>query len=126
MQNAISWFEIPVIEMERAQKFYETIFGFSMIPMDMPGFEMRCFPVDDMMTGIGGALVKTEPGFYNNSETYGTLIYLNANPDVNIILDRVITAGGKILVPKTQISEEHGYMGIFVDTEGNRIGLHSV
>ena len=59
-------------------------------------------------------------------ETNGTLLYLNANPDVQIILDRVEAAGGKVVVPKTEISPDYGYMGIFIDTEGNRIGLHSV
>jgi uncharacterized protein len=126
MEHAISWFEIPVNDLSRAQKFYETIFEIKMLPMDMPGFEMRTFPINDMMTGVGGALVKTAPGFYNNSATHGVLVYLNANPDVQIILNRVEAAGGEIAVPKTQISDEHGNMGIFIDTEGNRIGLHSV
>ena len=77
------------------------------------------------MNSVNGALVSTSPGFYNPSDTHGTLIYLNANPDVQLILDRVEAAGGTILVPKTQISEDNGYMGIIKDTEGNRIGLHS-
>lgn len=125
MKNAISWFEIPATDLNRAQKFYETIFNMKMNSLEMPQFQMRMFPLDDMMNGVGGALIKTE-GFYKPSSTDGILIYLNANPDVKIILDRVEGAGGKIIVPKTQISEEHGYMGVFVDTEGNRIGLHSV
>ena len=83
------------------------------------------FPIDDSATGIGGAVVHAE-GFYAPSSSEGVLIYLNANPDVQTILDRVEAAGGKILVSKTEISPEHGYMGVFVDTEGNRIGLHSV
>ncbi|MBK8079231.1 MAG: hypothetical protein IPK25_02415 [Saprospiraceae bacterium] len=49
-----------------------------------------------------------------------------ADPDVQIILDRVETTGGKIMVPKTQISLEYGCMAVFIDTEGNRIGLHNV
>jgi hypothetical protein len=78
-----------------------------------------------MMTGVGGALVYSD-GFHKPSATDGPLIYLNGNPDVQIILDRVEVAGGKIMVPKTQISEEYGYMAVIIDTEGNRIGLHSV
>jgi predicted enzyme related to lactoylglutathione lyase len=74
---------------------------------------------------IGGSLVH-HADFYKPSSTLGPLIYLNGNPDVQIILDRVEKAGGKILVPKTQISPEYGYMGVFIDTEGNRIGLHAV
>lgn len=125
MQNAISWFEIPTTDINRAQKFYETIFGISMMPMDLPNIKMRMFPLDDMMTQVGGALVDSG-GFHKASATDGPLIYLNANPDVQQVLDKVEAAGGKIMVPKTEISPEYGFMGVFTDTEGNRIGLHSV
>lgn len=125
MDNAISWFEIPAVDLDRAQAFYETLFQLKLIPLDMGSMRMRMFPIDDPMSGIGGAVVHTE-GFYQPSETAGTLIYLNANPDVQTILDRVEAAGGKIVVPKTEISPEYGFMGVFIDSEGNRIGLHSV
>jgi predicted enzyme related to lactoylglutathione lyase len=125
MNNAISWFEIPSIDLDRATKFYETIFSISLIPMDMPNFRMRMFPIDNPMTGIGGAVVHAE-GFYIPSSTHGPMIYLNGNPDVQIVLDRIEATGGKIVVPKTQISPEHGYMAVFIDTEGNRVALHSV
>ena len=125
MKHAISWFEIPSSNIDRAQKFYETIFNITMHPMDMEKLKMRLFPIDDMMEGIGGALVDSG-GFHKPSLTDGPLIYLNGNPDVQQILDRVEAAGGKIMVPKTQISPEHGFMAVFADTEGNRIGLHSV
>lgn len=125
-KHSISWFEIPVQDLDRAQQFYQNIFDIEMISMEFPGFKMRIFPTEDPMDSISGALVSTSPGFYHPSATDGTLLYLNANPDVQIILDRVETAGGTILVPKTQISEQHGYMGIIKDCEGNRIGLHSM
>ena len=124
-KNAISWFEIPAIDLNRAQKFYETIFNIQMVPLDTPNFQMRMFPIEDMTNGIGGAISKAE-GFYQPSATDGTLVYLNANPDVQNVLDKIEAAGGKIIVPKTQISPEYGYMAVFVDTEGNRIALHSV
>ena len=124
-KNAISWFEIPAIDLGRAQKFYETIFDIQMIPFDTPNFQMRMFPVEDMMTGIGGAISKAE-GFYKPSATDGPLVYLNGNPDVQNVLDKIEAAGGKIVVPKTQISPEYGYMAVFTDTEGNRVALHSV
>jgi predicted enzyme related to lactoylglutathione lyase len=124
--HAISWFEIPTEDLDRAQKFYEAIFEIQMIPMEFPGFKMRLFPISNPETGIGGALVKTSPGFYIPSESHGPLIYLNANPDVEIVLSRVENAGGKVTVPKTLISEEHGYMGVFIDSEGNRIAVHSI
>ena len=125
MNNAISWFEIPATDLPRAQKFYEAIFGISMMPMDMPNIKMRMFPLDDMMTQVGGALVDSG-GFHKASATDGPLIYLNANPDVQNVLDKVVEAGGSIMVPKTEISPEYGFMAVFMDTEGNRIALHSV
>jgi uncharacterized protein len=125
MQNAISWFEIPTTDIERARTFYETIFGITLQPLDMPNIKMRMFPLDDPMNGVGGALVDSG-GYHKPSATDGPLIYLNGNPDVQRVLDKVEAAGGKIVVPKTQISPEHGYMAVFMDTEGNRIALHSI
>ena len=125
MKNAISWFEIPSTDINRAQKFYETIFGISMQPMDLPNMKMRMFPLDDPMNGVGGTIVDSG-GFHKVSATEGPLIYLNGNPDVKNVLDKVEDAGGKILVPKTEISPDYGFMAVFLDTEGNRIALHSV
>lgn len=125
MDNAISWFEIGTTDLDRATKFYEAIFGVSLAPMDLPNIKMRMFPLDDMMKNVGGALVDSG-GFHKPSATDGPLIYLNGNPDVQNILDKVEAAGGSIMVPKTEISPEYGYMAVILDTEGNRIGLHSV
>jgi predicted enzyme related to lactoylglutathione lyase len=124
-KNAISWFEIPTQDLERAQKFYETIFGISLVPLDLQNLRMRMFPIEDPMSGIGGALCYNKE-FYKPSSTDGPLVYLNGNPDVQNILDKVEAAGGKILVPRTQISPEYGYMAVLIDTEGNRIALHSI
>ncbi len=123
-KNAISWFEIPATDLDRAQKFYETIFDIKMMPMDMENIQMRMFPLEDMM-GVGGALC-TSGGFHKPSATDGPLIYLNGNPDVEKVLEKVESAGGKIMLPKTEISPEYGFMAVIIDTEGNRIGLHSV
>lgn len=125
MQHAISWFEIGTTDLDRATKFYESIFNVKLAPLDMPNIKMRMFPLDDMMTGVGGALVDSG-GFHKPSATDGPLIYLNGNPDVQHVLDKVEAAGGKIMVPKTEISPEYGYMAVIMDTEGNRIALHSV
>lgn len=125
MNNAISWFEIGTTNLERATKFYETIFNIKLAPLDLPNIKMRMFPLDDMMTQVGGALVDSG-GFHKPSDTDGPLIYLNGNPDMQNVLDKVEGAGGKILVPKTEISPEYGFMAVIIDTEGNRIGLHSV
>lgn len=125
MKSAISWFEIPSKDLDRATKFYEKIFGISLIPMDLPDIKMRMFPVEDQMTDIGGAIVYSE-GFHKPSATDGPLIYLNGNPDVQKVLDKVEAAGGSVMVPKTEISPEYGFMAVIIDTEGNRVGLHSI
>jgi predicted enzyme related to lactoylglutathione lyase len=122
--HAISWFEIPTADLDRAQKFYETILDIKMIPLDMPELKMRMFPVDNSVN-VGGSL-NYSPDFYKPSSTDGPLVYLNANPDVQNILDKIEAAGGKIVVPKTEISPEYGHMAVFIDTEGNRVALHSV
>ncbi len=124
-KSAISWFEIPAADLNRATQFYEAIMSVKLIEMDMPGMQMRLFPVADMMNDIGGALVE-KGDFFAPSATDGVLIYLNGNPDVQQVLDKVESAGGKIVVPKTEISPEYGFMAVIIDTEGNRIGLHSV
>ena len=125
MNNAISWFEIGSTDLARATRFYEAIFNLKLIPLDMDNIKMRMFPLTDTMTGVGGAIVDSG-GFHKPSATDGPLIYLNGNPDLQIVLDKVEAAGGKIMLPKTEISPEYGSMAIIMDTEGNRIGLHSV
>ena len=122
--NAISWFEIPTADINRANTFYEKILCITFKPMDLPNIKMRMFPIEDM-NGVGGALVDSG-GFHVPSTTDGPLLYLNGNPDVQAILDKVEAAGGKILVPKTEISPEYGFMAVIIDTEGNRIAFHSV
>lgn len=124
MKDAISWFEVPATDLSRAQKFYEEIMGITFTKMDLPQLKMRLFPIDNTQ-GIGGSLVDSG-GFHKPSATEGPLIYLNGNPDVQLILNKVEKAGGKILVPKTQISPEFGYMAVILDTEGNRIAFHSI
>ena len=119
---AISWFEIPATDFSRATKFYETIFGCSLYPMDLDNFKMAMFPVEEGTTG--GAVVHS-PGNYETG-SQGPLIYLNGSPDLQDVLDKIEGAGGKILMPKTQITPEYGFMALFTDTEGNRIGLHSM
>jgi uncharacterized protein len=120
-RNPISWFEIPAVDLGRAQAFYERIFGLSLQALDLPQLKMRIFPTLDA-SGVGGSLCDSG-GFHKPSATEGPLIYLNANPDLQLVLDRIAEAGGKILVPKTQISDQYGYMAVFLDSEGNRIAL---
>jgi predicted enzyme related to lactoylglutathione lyase len=123
IRNLISWFELPAADLDRAQNFYETIFDIQMIPLDMPQLQMRLFPTDNP-NNYGGAICSSSD-FYQSSDQSGPLIYLNGDPDVQLILDKIEIAGGKIVIPKTQISPEYGYMAVFLDTEGNRVALYS-
>lgn len=118
--NALNWFEIPMTDVARAKKFYETIFEIEMFQMSMGGMEMIMFPMQAPHSG--GGLAKSE---MHIPSTTGSLIYLNANPDMQPILDRIEANGGKITMPKTKITDEIGFMAFFIDSEGNSVGLHS-
>lgn len=124
-KNFGGWFEIPVADMERAIVFYETVFNCKLSRNTMGPLDMAWFPWSTGGEGAAGSLVR-HPDFYKPSME-GTLLYLISRTD-NLAdeLSRIEGAGGKILVPKTQISPEHGYMAVFTDTEGNRLALHSL
>lgn len=118
--NALNWFEIPVTDVARAKEFYETIFDIEMQHIEMMGMQMIMFPSQSPKSG--GALVQSpnhKPG------TTGSIVYLNGNPDLQIVLEKIENAGGQITMPKTNIDPETGNMAFFIDTEGNLVGLHS-
>jgi predicted enzyme related to lactoylglutathione lyase len=117
--NALNWFEIPVTDVARAKEFYETAFDIEMHEMEMMGMQMVMFPSQSPKSG--GALVKSPN---HKPSTEGSIVYLNGNPNLQIVLDRIESAGGKIAMPKTSIGE-NGNMAFFLDTEGNLVGLHS-
>lgn len=121
-ENALNWFEIAVNDINRAKIFYETIFGIEMNVSEMMGMKMAFFIADDSTGKVSGALVQSE---MHTPSMDGSVIYLNGNPDLEIPLSKINNAGGKIIMPKTFISEEVGYMAFFVDTEGNKVALHS-
>lgn len=119
----IGWFEIPVKNMERAMTFYEAVFDCKLERHQMGPIDMGWFPWDHEKGGAGGSLVKNEE-FYTPSEN-GVQVYFSSE-DVKIELARIKKAGGEILQSKTLISPEIGYMALFIDSEGNRIALHSL
>ena len=122
MDNALNWFEIPSTDIDRAAAFYGAIFDATIEVFEMhPGFKMATLRYESGK-GVGGAIVTGE--FYTPS-TDGTLVYLNGGEDLSVVLDRVEDAGGKVLGPKQDIGE-NGFIAIFLDTEGNRVGLHSM
>ena len=119
--NMVVWFEIPVSDMDRAKKFYETVLKIKIEIVDLGGLLMGWFPDLGKANGARGTLIKQES--YIPSQE-GTLVYFGCD-DLQNELNRVEKAGGKIYQPKTEISPEHGCMGVFIDTEGNRVALHS-
>ena len=118
LKNYISWFEVPVYDIQRAAAFYNSIYGIEMEISVNGEFAMAYFPADE---GVGGALI-AGPGCYP-SDT-GTLIYLNAGNDLDGVLGRVELAGGRVIMPKTHINDASGNFALFIDSEGNRLALH--
>ncbi|MCP9754794.1 VOC family protein [Lacihabitans sp. CCS-44] len=122
MTNSINWFEIPVNDFSRAKKFYETLYGAEIMEMPHPMYKYGMLPADMQNGGVGGGIVQGE-GF--EPSTKGTIVYLNGGEDLSVALSKVENAGGKIIMPKTAIGA-NGFMAQFIDTEGNRIALHSM
>lgn len=127
-RNPVGWFEIYVQEMNRAQKFYETVLGIELTkleaPMpetDSPELEMQAFPMHMEAKGASGALVKMDGC---PSGGMGTLVYFSCE-DCGVEATRVEAAGGKIFKPKMAIGQ-YGFIALVIDTEGNMVGLHSM
>jgi predicted enzyme related to lactoylglutathione lyase len=124
MHNAVNWFEIPVADFDRAKNFYSAIYDYEMPEMMMGPNRMGFLLYDMQKGGIGGAIQKGDD--YQPSASGGVRIYLNGGADLNVVLNRVEKAGGKIMLAKTQITPDLGYFATFEDTEGNHISLHSM
>lgn len=118
-RDYVSWFEIPAVNFQQAVDFYNHIYGIEMEKNFDGNYAMAFFPANE---GIGGAVV-AGPG--STPSDSGPLIYLNGGNDLNLVLKKVEKAGGRIIMPKTLISEEAGYFAIFIDSEGNKLALHS-
>ena len=123
LHNAVSWFEIPVADFERAKSFYSQLFDFDMPVMDMGMVKMGILLHHRDNGGIGGAIVFGE--MYSPSKQ-GSRVYLNAGNDLSVVTDRVVAAGGKLLLGKSFMGEGMGYIAMIEDTEGNYVNLHSV
>jgi predicted enzyme related to lactoylglutathione lyase len=121
MSDVINWFAIPSKDLKRAVKFYSTIFAKDIPITSMGGEDMAFFPMDGDR-GVGGHIFSRE-GF--NTSTDGPILYLNGGDNLQDVLDRIEKAGGKITIPKTQITPEIGFFAMFIDSEGNRMALHS-
>lgn len=120
MNSFISLFEIPATDISRAINFYQEILNVKIERMEIPEMEMGIFPYEEQM--VTGLITKGE-GFKPSAD--GVTIYLNGGDNLQIILDKVEKNGGKIIVPKTPHADENGFFALFLDTEGNKLGLNS-
>lgn len=119
-ENALNWFEIFTNDLAKATKFYGTILN-TELTSPSEGCNMAIFPCDPDK-GVGGSITRMdgrEPG------QGGTIIYLNVEGDLDGVLSRIPSAGGKVLKERFDISP-HGFIGVFSDPEGNVVGLHSL
>lgn len=120
MKRLINWVEIPATDLARAEKFYNSILGgIEFHKITMEGTQYALFPSMDKFNA--GALVQGE---YYKPSSDGVIVYLDGGKDLDNILRFVENEGGEIIMPKTFIGEEAGFIGMFIDTEGNKIGLH--
>ncbi|HEX7640263.1 MAG TPA: VOC family protein [Burkholderiaceae bacterium] len=119
--SALNWFEIPVHDIDRAQRFYETLLGRPLRREDMAGQALAVFPYDD--GGVGGALI--QGSFAPEPSIDGRIVYLAATPTVDATLARAAELGAKVLMPRTQLPGDIGAIAQIVDCEGNRVGLHA-
>lgn len=121
MNKWINWFEIPVTDFDRAKNFYTAILGIEFHVMEMMDTKMGMFPTADNESG--GAIVYGDD-YKPSSE--GTTVFLNGGNDLSNALDKVDANNGTVIVPKTHIGDGMGYFGMFIDTEGNKVALHSM
>ena len=121
MKNALNWFEIPARDIDRAQRFYETLLGVALRREAMgPQATLAVFPYEQ--PGVGGCLMQA-PGL--EPAAGGTLPYLGATPTLDAALQRLEQAGGKLLTPKVTLPDGMGVFAHIQDSEGNRVGLHA-
>lgn len=119
--HVLNWFEIPVTDFARARTFYEAVLGRPIEPMAMGPTTMGFLSTDP--DAVGGAIVQGEDA---TPSQQGTIVYLNGGDDLAPMLARVERAGGSVAVPKTEIGGDFGFFAHFIDTEGNKVGLHSM
>jgi uncharacterized protein len=123
MASAVNWFDIPAADIARAASFYSTILDTPLEVRDTPSGKTAMFPADWQNGEVGGSISQGEG---RTPTAAGSVIYLNANPDLQPVLDRVAGAGGTVITPKTAVGMDAGYFALFADSEGNTVGLHSI
>lgn len=120
MSSMASIFEIPATDLDRAVSFYSKILDISIEKIEIPEMRMGLFPYEGQDT-VG--IIAQGEGYIPSSS--GVTLYLNAGDDLQVVLSKVEGNGGSVLVPKTPHADENGFFALFLDTEGNRLGLNS-
>lgn len=121
-RSSITWFEIPAVDLARAQRFYETVLGTAMRRETIAGSQLAVFRADE--DGIAGCLQHAPEPVAPSTE--GTRVYLDASPSLDAALDRVAAAGGRVVMPKVALPPGMGFFAHIQDCEGNRVGLHAL
>ncbi len=119
MKDALSWFEIPVNDLDRAARFYQAMLAVDLRRELFFGTPHAIFPYDK--PGVGGALVRDDR---RPVGTGGAVVYLDVTGQLDACLARVAIAGGDVVHPRTAIADA-GVFALVRDTEGNTVGLHS-
>ena len=120
MKNLVSIIEIPTVDFQRAVTFYKTILNIDIEEMEMGDSTLGVFPSDGNVVNI--VLIRSDD--YTPSDK-GVLIHLSVDGDLQPTLDAITRLGGTVVIPITEISPEMGNYATFIDTEGNKLGLHS-
>lgn len=121
--RVINWFEIPAIDFDRAVRFYEAALDVELPREVVGGVPMAIFAHEE--EGTGGAIVHHPRQARPAEDGAGVLVYLNAEPSLQAALERIERAGGKKAGSLVELPNNFGFVGFFVDSEGNRVGLHS-
>ena len=119
MAKQIFWCDIPVTDLDRAIRFYSAVLDTAVKKQELPGMTMGVLPHND--GEVGGCLVG---GSEHKPSDAGAMVYLNANGRLDAALAQVTSHGGTIVQPKHQIGP-FGFRAVVLDSEGNRIALHS-
>jgi predicted enzyme related to lactoylglutathione lyase len=123
MVNTLNWFEIPATDFARAKAFYAKVLDAQIHDDPNPHTQYAYLPSDPQKGGFGGAIASGE----NFVPTMtGTTVYLDGGNDLSVPLSKVESAGGAVILPKTAIGANRGFIALFIDTEGNKVGLHSM
>ena len=139
-QSAFNWIEIPSLNFERAVTFYSDILGKPLYRETLGGIPNGVLPYDsgDGVHAFSGGSDGSPYDSTNAAIAHGGAViydervkpsmngitpYLNCNDQLREVVGRVEAAGGKVLLPVTSIG--FGSIALIVDSEGNRMGLHS-